>query len=114
MYCETIKTIRILAVIVLLPGLVFIPACCRNGQISDRIPSEVQAAFDKLNSWYRDELNIAECPDNNSGYYASGETYGWILEHKECLRELGFAVKWNCDKKIYELHRLKNGRMKQK
>jgi hypothetical protein len=72
---------------------------------SDEISSEVQAIVDKLNDWDKEELDVVECPNLYPNRVSSGETKGWIITHKQELEKLGFTVKWNHDKKIYELQK---------
>jgi hypothetical protein len=48
-------------------------------------------------------LESYERPDVNSNRKTSGETNGWIGEHKRLLKELGATVIWNNEERKYEL-----------
>jgi hypothetical protein len=56
-----------------------------------------------LNSWYKEELDTYEQPDIYPNRKTSGETNGWIGEHKRLLKKLGATVFWNKEKMKYEL-----------
>ena len=64
---------------------------------------KAQEILDDLNEWDIEELDIFENPDKYPNRMASGETGGWVLSHKRELKELGYSVRWNNDKKLYEL-----------
>lgn len=76
-------------------------------RMPEPVSAKVRALIQKLNSWYRDELDVAECPNEYPGRKPSGETRGWILTYKEGLSELGFEARWNCQSKVYELRKKK-------
>ncbi|MBN1765431.1 MAG: hypothetical protein JW860_09265 [Sedimentisphaerales bacterium] len=73
--------------------------------ISEEVSLEVQELLDKLNSWDKQELDVLEHPDKYPDHIVSGESKGWVGTQKDRLKELGFAVNWNEDHKIYELER---------
>lgn len=66
-------------------------------------PKEVQSLIDHLNTWDKDELDAYERPQAYRNFLTSGETNGWIGEHKRKLLELGASVYWNKEKMKYEL-----------
>ncbi len=77
----------------------------KKTEVSDKTPSKVQALVDKLNNWDKEELDVVERPDVYANRLASGETHTWIIEHKRKLKQLGFSVKWNHERKFYELQK---------
>lgn len=68
-------------------------------------PKEVQALVDHLNTWDNSELDAYERPQAYPGFATSGETNGWVREHKNQLKELGASVYWNKEKMKYELEK---------
>src|SRR5262249_21552661 len=86
-----------LAVLALLSFVLSALGCCGRRPMTDDILSEPQALIDKLNSWHKEELDIAECPDRYPGRDASGETHGWISRHQQELKRHGFVATWNHD-----------------
>ncbi len=80
--------------------MAFFSACINQNK---SISPTVKAVLDKLNSWDIEELSVVECPQDHLGRVASGETNGWILSYKEELKGLGVKVRWNCEKKAYDV-----------
>lgn len=78
-----------------------------NKTVQDTIsvgwPNDINGLIDHLNTWYKDELDAYERPDAYPNLATSGETNGWVEEHKRMLKELGANVFWNKEKKRYEL-----------
>jgi hypothetical protein len=72
-----------------------------EGVQNDR--EEAQRIVDDLNSHDHESLCIVECPDRHPGMFLMGETRGWIRDHQDQLKALGFTAKWNRDKEVYEL-----------
>jgi hypothetical protein len=66
-------------------------------------PKDIDRLIEHLNSWDTDELNTFERPELDPNRKTSGETNGWIAEHKSLLQELGAAVIWNKELLKYEL-----------
>jgi hypothetical protein len=56
-----------------------------------------------LNEWDHEELDVYECPSRHPGREAAGETGGWIISHKQALKDLGVYVRWNCETKAFEI-----------
>lgn len=78
--------------------------CSKNSSSTDEVPLSAQELLKKLNQWNNDELTALEQSNNNPLRIVSGETVAWVKLRKRELNELGYLVKWNIDKKIYELH----------
>jgi hypothetical protein len=73
-------------------------------EIADTIPeTEAERLLAELNSWPEDELDAYERPEEYPGFVSSGETGGWVLTHKELLKDEGVRVKWNAEKMQYEI-----------
>lgn len=68
-------------------------------------PKETHRLVDHLNTWDKDELDAFERPQAYPGFVTSGETNGWVGEHKSQLNELGASVSWNKEKMKYELEK---------
>ncbi|HTP07988.1 MAG TPA: hypothetical protein VMP08_07040 [Anaerolineae bacterium] len=66
-------------------------------------PEAVRSELDRLNDWPTEELDVLECRDDHPERIASGETGGWVFSARERLQKLGVVVRWNCEKKVYEI-----------
>ncbi len=66
-------------------------------------PNNIKDLIAHLNTWDKDELDVHERPDEYPNLVCSGETNGWIVVHKEQLKELGAEVIWDSKNKIYIL-----------
>ena len=67
------------------------------------VTDEIKQALDRLNDWDKEEMDVHERPERYPNRKPSGETNGWIHTHKDKLAELGVSVRWNADKKQYEI-----------
>ncbi len=63
----------------------------------------VRSELARLNDWPVEELDVLECRNDHPGRIASGETGGWVFSSRERLQKLGVIVRWNCEKKAYEI-----------
>lgn len=66
-------------------------------------PKDIDGLIAHLNRWNKEELDTYECPAGNPNRITSGETNGWIREHKKRLEKLGATVVWNKELLQYEL-----------
>ena len=66
-------------------------------------PKDIDGLIAHLNRWDKEELDTYERPDVNPNRITSGETNGWIREHKKRLKKLGATVIWNEEQLQYEL-----------
>jgi hypothetical protein len=67
------------------------------------IPFNVKELLANLNAWDKTETDAYENPGKYTDYAVSGETGGWIEEHKKLLKKLGREAVWNNEKNGYEL-----------
>lgn len=66
--------------------------------------AKIDSIIQSLNEWDTQELDLYERPEAYSNErITSGETNGWIMTHKEHLKELGAEVIWDPKKKKYTL-----------
>lgn len=61
----------------------------------------------KLESWDREECDVAERPAAYPGRVASGETNGYLDTQKAALRELGVEVRWDAAALHYRVQAIK-------
>ncbi len=67
-----------------------------------------QSIPENFNSCYRDEMDVAECPDKYTEHDISEDVRSRMMDYKQKLRGYGLVPKWNCDREIYELYKLDN------
>ena len=70
---------------------------------SREISKEAQDVLNRLNDWHKEECDVHERPQLYPNRKPSGETNGWINSNKQELGKLGVSVRWNPDKKRYEV-----------
>ena len=74
-----------------------------------QIQPDAQALLDRLNTQcaddpWRREVDMIERPETRpENYKTSGEVNGFVSDSKERLAKHGVQVKWNADKKQYEI-----------
>ena len=73
------------------------------------LPQEAQSALDRLNGAcasdpWREEIDLIERPETRPENRAiSGEVSAFVSDCKERLAKQGVQVKWNSEKKLYEV-----------
>ena len=102
---------RLRLLLLLLLIIVFLSiylVCERNRELLLR---EAQEDLDELNSRESEALHELECSEQYPapGIGDLGHTSGWVSMYREDLAELGFTVRWNCEKMEYELYKLVPG-----
>ena len=70
-------------------------------------PKDVNGLIKHLNEWSPPELDIYERPLLYPNHKTSGETNGWIEEHKNALKILGAEVTWDSTVMKYKLKKQK-------
>lgn len=75
------------------------------------LPQEAQSALERLNgactsdAW-RSEIDMIERPETRpENYDISGEVSSFVSDCKERLVKHGVQVKWNAEKKLYEVEK---------
>lgn len=76
----------------------------KKSTIKEGWPKDVQGLINHLNTWNKNQLDAYERPEVYPNLITSGETNGWVSEHKRKLKELGATIFWNKEKKEYELN----------
>ena len=66
---------------------------------------DAEALVAHLNGWDREELDVFERPEAYPDRVGSGETAGWVTEHKRQLTELGAEAVWIPENKCYGIRR---------
>jgi len=66
-------------------------------------PKDAKGLVRHLNEWSKNELDALERPEAHPGWIVSGETRGWVSEHKRMLAELGARIRWDPEKQEYVL-----------
>jgi len=77
--------------------LAVVPVCPAQGKPrrENSWPRDPALLLERLNSWDKGEVDVAERPRAHRGRSASGETNGWIGSHKGMLRSIGYNVRWD-------------------
>jgi len=70
-------------------------------------PRKVVELLARLNSWDRQECDVAERPTLYPGRTASGETNGFLGTHKELLSFAGVEVEWVWQVRTYRIREVK-------
>lgn len=82
-----------------------------QAESSKPLPQEAQSILDRLNSHCADEpwqseVDMIERPETRPvNYKTSGEVNGFVSDSKERLAKLSVQVKWNSEKKQYEVEK---------
>ena len=97
-----------LVLILLLPGCGGTKDLITPTTASDEHLSPAEALARLNNNSNTEDVDIFECPKRHPGYTAAGETGGWIIAHKQILNDSGVFVRWNCEKKMYEITQAEN------
>jgi hypothetical protein len=71
-------------------------------------PKDVQGLIEHLNKWDKNELDVFERPDAYPNIKSSGETNGWVEEHKRQIEKLGAKIIWDSQNLKYELSKTDN------
>jgi hypothetical protein len=69
--------------------------------------------LDTLNNWNTDAMDLAVCSKEYSQQYSqyigrqvdvidTGPANGWIIVHTRKLAQLGYKIRWNCEKGKFE------------
>jgi hypothetical protein len=66
-------------------------------------PKTPEGLLEHLNSWNKDTLDKCERPEVYPNYKDTGETRGWISEHKEEFAKMGVEIRWNAEEMRYEI-----------
>ena len=74
---------------------------CQIGKAKD-----IKSLLKQLNSWDKKELDAYERPNHYPNYNVSGETTGYVEQHKKCLKKLGASISWNVKKTEYTLRNI--------
>ncbi|MCX7043928.1 MAG: hypothetical protein NTX50_00385 [Candidatus Sumerlaeota bacterium] len=70
---------------------------------SPTLTLEARQILERLNSWNMDAIDVCERPEAYPNLTGSGEARAFINDCKKRLVELGVNVKWNPEKKAYDV-----------
>ena len=84
-------------------SITVLASCCEKNQIPEAVepPPEVQEILDELNSIPPETADYYSCTEG--GVISHGGIVPWISHRREQLDDLGFHVRWNCEKMQYEI-----------
>ena len=82
------------------------PVAFKEANMSKPAFKKAKSLLDKLNSWEKEELDLAEHPSRHDDMVPAGETNSWIHYHKSELKKLAYEARWNSRARMYELHTL--------
>jgi len=63
--------------------------------VSKDLPLGAREAWELLNSWSADEVDVYERPSAHPNHDCAGETTAWIEVQKQVLRSHGVEVAWH-------------------